>query len=1094
LERAKRTRDEAAGMKAEADRAHRERAQRDVDAAQQMVNETLNKLDAELHKQQIAFIRASLRHTFTQKVVDTLNALIGRNQHLFAPIAKGWEAHQKEMDASRDAIRAELKRMFPGGEAVTGWRTPAAQRKNMLYGTATAKYGFDGGRTEVKNKDGDVTSMERLTKLMEDHGKVLFKRGVINKSVSTLMNDARITKFLAEDLKLQMELADEVKALARAQQQLNRATATLEQAHASQQADPAKMAPLRESQALLTEAREQLNSETPDMTAGRELLGEQDATVKAITADIKALSDDIIWRKSLAEGMERNVRERAEARTKQQGETQREREAKDAEERQREQQALERADETPQPKGGTVPRTKVTFEPARRLEAARERANQRVAALEEQEATGTPEERAAATAELAKRRAEVERKTAGAQKKLQTSIAYLHKLEERLKNARAALENAKTDQAKENIKAKIASLQQQVIDQEARVSLRRGNERIPVLSKAERAGEAQSGAPEPGERLPARREGPLVKKAQMAGNPRTGDLAMTEERTLSQRNPVQQSGNPKSPTAKQAMRAGNKEAAKTRPASLDGWLREQMRLEALVEKVEEALAKAQLDGDKTAIANRTEQLARVKRAHASAEGAVNRMIASTKLASMEDDVGLDEMDPVRLWKEKPVEPKVAKKEAPKPAPAPAPAPAASSPERQSPAEYIDKRYDGELDESAPFNGMTFAEAARFGAQRSSSPLVKALFNKLAETFDTAPPDQAGRVYALAAPIGRNGNWHGIYSADRNEAYALTPGWRTGTNKTLLHELAHAATVRALYLNPELAKRVRDLRDQVQTWMELPEGKEYFRKHRMELGKGRSDIYALTNEREFIAELFADRGFQRMLASIPSAQPKKSIFTKFVELLSKFFGGKDDVSTSVFAEAMALAEEVLEKTRTEVHGKDAWAKRKAGFTSSPDPLVAPALTYGKEWRAIGATADSIVARERPLHERLRAHGSGLAFETKLVDRFAALERMSKQMDSLAGTQMMFFARMYDQRFHHVAQSVGSGVTQRVEIKRADGRHRVRAGEQEGRRVSLRGVVSALQAGVQAHGRRRRRQPRLHDVPRRHPRGLQGPRRR
>ena len=111
---------------------------------------------------------------------------------------------------------------------------------------------------------------------------------------------------------------------------------------------------------------------------------------------------------------------------------------------------------------------------------------------------------------------------------------------------------------------------------------------------------------------------------------------------------------------------------------------------------------------------------------------------------------------------------------------------------------------------------------------------------------------------------------------------------------------------------------------------------------------------------------------------------------------------------------------------------------AGAYESPTGLLSLRANYASpELAAAAAVVDNVVAKERNLYDRIKANGSGLAFETQMVDRFAGFERLAKTMPSLRGTQMMFYLRMYDQRMNLVAQSVGNGALQRIEKTRPDG---------------------------------------------------------
>jgi len=111
---------------------------------------------------------------------------------------------------------------------------------------------------------------------------------------------------------------------------------------------------------------------------------------------------------------------------------------------------------------------------------------------------------------------------------------------------------------------------------------------------------------------------------------------------------------------------------------------------------------------------------------------------------------------------------------------------------------------------------------------------------------------------------------------------------------------------------------------------------------------------------------------------------------------------------------------------------------AGAYTSPTGLLSLRANYASpELAAAAAVVDKVVATERNLYDRIKANGSGLAFETQMVDRFAGFERLAKTMPALRGTQMMFYLRMYDQRMNLVAQSVGNGALQRIEKTRPDG---------------------------------------------------------
>lgn len=124
-------------------------------------------------------------------------------------------------------------------------------------------------------------------------------------------------------------------------------------------------------------------------------------------------------------------------------------------------------------------------------------------------------------------------------------------------------------------------------------------------------------------RLPARKIGPVVKKAVQAGNVRTGTLETQEERRLSARNKVEQAGAKRGVTAKQAVRAANEDVAQEQAMLEDARVEEVaektaevarkkkkaatknteiLRIEALQERNSAAMEKALAEGDEAAIA------------------------------------------------------------------------------------------------------------------------------------------------------------------------------------------------------------------------------------------------------------------------------------------------------------------------------------------------------------------------------------------------------------------------------------------------------------------------------------------------------------
>jgi len=371
------------------------------------------------------------------------------------------------------------------------------------------------------------------------------------------------------------------------------------------------------------------------------------------------------------------------------------------------------------------------------------------------------------------------------------------------------------------------------------------------------------------------------------------------------------------------------------------------------------------------------------------------------------------------------------------------------------SEQSARALDTTFDETAPFHGMTFAQAAKYGAERTTSPQVRALFEKLGEVFASAPEaGGSGRVYAVNGPIRQR--YGGMYNNRYDVVYTRAPSkFAKNANKILLHELTHAATSRAMQLNPELREQVEALRKQVVDWLETPQGRTYYRQHSMNLGRNRQSIYGLTNADEFLAELYSDRDFQKMLVEIPSTKPRKSIFTRFVELMTKFFDMPAKAAQSVFAEAVALSEDILATTKSEIYESNTPLQE---FKDQALPYVSPEYA-NDEARDASVSFDKFVAKQKTSIQKVRAAAGGfVGLETQLVDRFAGFERISKVMAPLQGAQMMYYLRMYDQRMNFVSQAVAHGALKRIEKTRADGSKENIIESNEG--ASIRGVVETL----------------------------------
>lgn len=345
------------------------------------------------------------------------------------------------------------------------------------------------------------------------------------------------------------------------------------------------------------------------------------------------------------------------------------------------------------------------------------------------------------------------------------------------------------------------------------------------------------------------------------------------------------------------------------------------------------------------------------------------------------------------------------------------------------------------DASAPFHKMTLAEAARFGASKARGQR-KELFTRLADLFDEATtPEKQGLVLATNGKPSNASAYGAFY---RKSNVVFSPGIKqTGYLETLLHELTHAASWYALSVDKRLAGRVESLRRKAEAWAETKEGKAYIRKHAMFLvakdQQGNRGIYGLKNIDEFLSELYADREFQKFLTQIPSDAPKKNLLTRFVEFMSSFFSAPDQAQQSLFAEAVALSEEVLETTRREIYGTDIElsevrrSRLPFGIEGPPD------VAFSTKMPTAARVANQLVGKEKGVIDKIRDNFLGIGGRAQFIDKYFPTEEALKRAgaDPTKAMQAMYYLRMHDQRMHFTSQAITDGVPERVEKTRRDG---------------------------------------------------------
>ena len=308
----------------------------------------------------------------------------------------------------------------------------------------------------------------------------------------------------------------------------------------------------------------------------------------------------------------------------------------------------------------------------------------------------------------------------------------------------------------------------------------------------------------------------------------------------------------------------------------------------------------------------------------------------------------------------------------------------------------------------------------------------AVLNNIAEQSENPVAQRiAGKLAAVAEANDVTSRVVEITTADKPNAPGMTSrngrrvsiNERTGlSEETVMHEGAHAATMFELEkTDAQLTPDQRDAKEELTRMMETVKADPAFNNEVIKDG----DIH------EFVAEGLGSKAVQAYMRKTDWVGG--SLWRGFVQKVLNFIGIKTPAKGPMLDRFLDLAEKFI-RARDAAAAPQIERMRSTGSLLSPKDIkyANPGLA------AAGAVADSFIAKEKSTIDRVRAAAGGfLGLETQFVDRFAPLERISKTMDALKGSQMMYYLRMYDQRMNLTAQSVANGALQRVAKKRKDG---------------------------------------------------------
>lgn len=300
---------------------------------------------------------------------------------------------------------------------------------------------------------------------------------------------------------------------------------------------------------------------------------------------------------------------------------------------------------------------------------------------------------------------------------------------------------------------------------------------------------------------------------------------------------------------------------------------------------------------------------------------------------------------------------------------------------------------------------------------------------MAETFDALPAD----LQAQAVADGVADFVPGMYNPNDNTVYLVAENLHSDEDiyATVAHEIAGHYGLRSM-LGAEYTKTMDAIYN------------------------GNADVKAKADAKmERIPSLSQQTATEEVLADMAENAPAepKGALRQLYDTIKRWFRetlGFDKMTDKAVKQIVENARKyVVEGTG----GKGGQAPQTTALYSAKDPKYAT-----DKLAAAGNTAGKVIAGQRGFTESIKEEGLGMGLATRLVDRFAPLEKVSKMMDSLKGTQMMYYARMFDQKMHFLSQAVSNGAIGLEKKTRADGKSEWVVESKEG--ASIKGVVDIL----------------------------------
>lgn len=270
----------------------------------------------------------------------------------------------------------------------------------------------------------------------------------------------------------------------------------------------------------------------------------------------------------------------------------------------------------------------------------------------------------------------------------------------------------------------------------------------------------------------------------------------------------------------------------------------------------------------------------------------------------------------------------------------------------------------------------------------------------------------------------------------------------GVNEeVVLHELVHAATLRALRGQVQLNAEQRQALAELQALFEQVKNDPLFKRE-----------YAGKNFDEFVSELMTNTRVRDKINRIADGQ--STLLQRIYNAILNFLGIKRQYGTQAGQQAVLNVARLFEPSQSFSGGGPAVASVMRGVFPATKPVYAQAPAD------ISALAGKVVGRSPTLGQRIAANVTGLAFRTQFLDQYAPVQQLLDQgvakglIKDAQALQTSYFLRFGAQRNQFVSQAATAGVPQLMK----DGDERI-IQTPEGSRANLAKIGQVLsKAGV------------------------------